>query len=291
MPAYRVFFSGFWPGFLDRTDANHIGFFEKLLSHTKLADYEISLDPFHANVLIESYGSKLCNLKPWKYKIFYSGESVPISYADYDIVLCNEPMKANRIDLPLFAMYIYNHDFLQRLSMRPVITKPPSKFCCFIVSNPDARVRNHIFDRLNTYKRVDSYGRHRNNMQYQTLPPYWTQGYWDLISQYKFMLCFENNKIGTYMTEKIVNAYLANVVPLYWSTHHAKNVFDMRSMIFLENENEPREVDAFLQQIIAMDQNDALYLECVNRPMFRQPRCMENQYSLDSIAKYMDKQI
>jgi hypothetical protein len=291
MPTYRIFFSGFWPGFLEKTDANHIGFFEKLLPHTKLEDYEISMDPFSANVLIESYGARLCTFPHWRYKIFYSGESIPISYTDYDIVFCNENMKLNRIDLPLFAMYIHNHNFLRQLSMRPVITKPPSKFCCFIVSNPDARVRNNIFDRLNTYKRIDSYGRHRNNMQYQFLPPYWSQEYLDLISQYKFMLCFENNKTGTYMTEKIVNAYLANIVPLYWSTHHAKNIFDMKSMIFLENEDDPRSIDVFLQRIIDMDQNDALYLECVNRPMFVQPNPVENQYSLDSIAKYMDKQI
>ena len=38
----------------------------------------------------------------------------------------------------------------------------------------------------------------------------------DYISEYKFYLAFENTKSPGYITEKIVNAMLAGVIPVYW---------------------------------------------------------------------------
>ena len=51
---YYIYFYNWWPGFENRTDANHIGFYEKLLANTKLKDFEITTDLNKANVLVEA---------------------------------------------------------------------------------------------------------------------------------------------------------------------------------------------------------------------------------------------
>ena len=47
---YYILPYNWWPGFNEKTDANHIGFFENILSRTKLRNFEI-LDIFHYNEL------------------------------------------------------------------------------------------------------------------------------------------------------------------------------------------------------------------------------------------------
>ena len=46
-----------------------------------------------------------------------------------------------------------------------------------------------------------------------------------LISDYKFVLAFENNNVTDYVTEKIVTTYLAGVVPIYMVSFFWVNCF------------------------------------------------------------------
>ena len=52
------------------------------------------------------------------------------------------------------------------------------------------------------------------------------------FAPYRFALAFESHDLPGYVTEKIVNAYLAGAVPVYWGTARVKEVFDSRSFLF-----------------------------------------------------------
>lgn len=285
-----IYINGFWNGFIDKTDGNHIGFFEKLFKRTKLDHFTITTDLNKANILLESvFEDSMYNAKEWKYKILFSGEHFlnKTNLNNYDIVLCNQQSQYNIIDLPLFSFYIQGNHGIEKLIERPIIRKVPEKFCCFIVSNPHEWVRNKMFDIINSYRKVDSWGKFKNNIGYFITNPYWSNEYIEFISQYKFILCFENHKGNTYITEKIANAYLSNSIPIYWGTHHVKNVFNMNSMLFLEDENDEKSYYNLLQKIIELDNDDEKYLEFANQPVITND-FFQNNYSIENIRKQMN---
>lgn len=225
-----------------------------------------------ANVLLEAaFSPSLVNSKKWLCKIQYSGEPMhnwnPIN--NYDITLGSLEDSNKVINLPLFVYYIHANNFLDRLIHRPIRTTVPPKFCCFIVSNGNCMVRNKMFNMLSRYKRVDSYGGFKNNMGQTLKYNYWTQEYLNFISNYKFIICFENSKCGTYSTEKIVNPYLANIIPIYWSSHKIKDTLNPESMLFLEDERDETYI-RLINRVVELDRNPEKYLEYVNRPVFNE---------------------
>jgi hypothetical protein len=288
---YYIYVNGFWGGFVKKTNENHIDFFEKLFLKTKLRNFKFTSDINRANVLFESvFGNSLVNFKPWKYKIHYSGESYNHNISNYDLVLycSNEEKNSKTVDLPLFAYYIHGNNLLDKLVNKRSIVRVPPKFCCFIVSNGASQIRNCMFEILNSYKKVDSYGLYKNNMGYRLPFGYWTEEYRNILGQYKFIICFENTKIGTYSTEKIVNPYLSGTIPIYWSSHQVHNVFNKGSMLFLENETN----DGFqnlVNNIVELDNSDDKYLEFINRPVFKNMDYWNQNYSIESIANKIDK--
>jgi hypothetical protein len=286
---YYIYVNAFWSGFIDKTDANHIDFFENILKQTKLSNYQITNDLDKANVLFESlFGNSFVNVKQWKYKIHYSGEPHCYDVSNYDLVLFGMNTEKNIVDLPLFAYYIHGNHLLPKLMNQPIISKVPELFCCFIVSNAGCYTRNKMFHLLNKYKKVDSYGNYENNMGFQLPFHYWTQDFIHFLSKYKFIICFENRKVGTYSTEKIVNAYLANIIPIYWSTHHVKNIFNKDSMLFLEDETESS-FESLVDKIKELDNDDEKYIEFVNRPILTNINYWNENYTIEKIAKKIDQ--
>jgi len=289
---YSVFVNGFWGGFFDN-DANNISYFIELFKRV-FGSFEITGDINRANILFESlFSESLTNIKQWKYKIFFSGEAYDrgnVKSENYDIILSGNIYK-NNIDLPLFISYIYCNNFIERLTQRKLQTKEQiskKKFCCFFVSNYCSDVRVKMFDILNCYKKVDSYAHCRNNMgeigNYIKDNRYWSEDYFNLISEYKFIICFENTKCGTYITEKIVNAYIANTLPIYWGSDNVNKIFNEKSMITLKNDSDSYYLDV-LNLVIELDNNDDKYLEYVNQPVFNKGS-LEN-YSMDNMSQRM----
>lgn len=305
---YYVFINGFWNGFIEKTDANHIEFFENILKKTKLSNYKITNDITQANVLLEScFGNSVLDIKSWKYSIFYSGEPFASNVQEYrfnkhqidytkesykssnikhNIILFSEKSNYNIVNLPLFVYYIYGNNFIDKLISRSLITKVPKHFCCWIVSNGQCEIRNKMFNLLNTYKKVHSYGKYANNMGINLSFDYWTDNFRRFISNYKFIICFENSKFGTYSTEKIVNPYLSGTIPIYWSSHEIKNVFNENSMLFLEDETDTS-FQNILEKVKELDSSDEKYLEYINRPFFNK-EFWDNNYSVEKIADQID---
>ena len=181
---YFILPYNWWPGFNEKTDANHIGFFEELLSRTKLKNFEITNDINKANVLLEAGNPNefIHNYKKWNYKINFIGEPALPQSDKYDLVLTSINNVKNIVDLPLSIAYIHCNNFLPLLLNRPKIKNVPQKFCTFIVSNPKCQMRNKLFALINSYKKVDSMGGFANNVGYQVREPYWSPQYFNMFT-------------------------------------------------------------------------------------------------------------
>jgi hypothetical protein len=145
-----------------------------------------------------------------------------------------------------------------------------------------------MFDRLNAYKRVDSYGLVRANCT-RFKHPYWSKEFRQLLSQYKFVICFENNRIDRYATEKIVNPYLARIIPIYSGSHETLKIWNRDSMVFLEHESE-EEFQRVVDRVKYLDTNDSAYLEVVNTHPISWDE-YEANYSLSLIGKQIDARL
>ena len=288
---FIIYFHNWWSGFFTKQDANNIEFFEKLFAYTKFKDSIITNDINKANVLLEAGNPNetIHNYKKWNYKINFIGEPALPKYDKYDLILTSINNVKNIVDLPLSVAYIHCNNFLPNLINRPKITSVPLKFCTFIVSNPNSELRNNLFKLINNYKKVDSMGAYANNVGDQLREPYWSSQYFNLLSNYKFMICFENTKMETYSTEKIVNPYLGRTIPIYWGSHNIKNIFNIDSMLFLEDESKDS-IYKLIEKIIELDNNDNKYLEFINRQILTEDNIQfwNENYIFDSLGTKID---
>ncbi len=304
---YYVYCNGVWGGFVSGDEGINVFPLESILKNTKFSNYEITNDFNKANILIEThfkmdfslFGTSAFPLKKWDFTIFFSGESVlfwnrekEIANYNFDVILRAEQSHNNIIDFPYFVWYTYSHGLYNSLINIPIKRKIPPKFCCFMVSNHKQPIRNKMFEMLSNYKKVDSYGKYMNNTGVYLNCTYYSPEFRDVISNYKFIICFENEKCGTYSTEKIVNAYLAGSIPIYWSSHSIFNVFNRNSMLFLEDENYESYIN-LIRQIVYLDNNDDAYLKMANEPAILKEGIdyWENNYSIDALSKQVNNKI
>ena len=150
------------------------------------------------------------------------------------------------------------------------ILKNKTKFCSFVVSNPNQEIRNKFFEYIsNNYKNVDSLGKHMRNCNdflcINTCDNIYSEKYFEILSKYKFMICFENQSTDYYLTEKIGNAYLAGCIPIYWGMKNIEHVINPKCFIHVRGEEE---FEKALNRIKELDQNDKMYEEMFNQPLF-----------------------
>lgn len=53
-----------------------------------------------------------------------------------------------------------------------------------------------------------------------------------LYQPYRFALVFENKLVPGYVTEKIVNAFLAGAIPIYWGSSSVKDIFNPGAFLY-----------------------------------------------------------
>lgn len=205
-------------------------------------------------------------------KIFYTGENRrPWNYDAKYALTFDHYDGLEHYRLPLYVLEIWA---LQNFVNYPPMLigqmqepKPKTKFCGFVASNGNVPVRNFIFEQLCKYKKVDSAGPVLNNTGY-VIPRDGFPGVArkiDWLRDYKFTFCFENSSHPGYITEKIMNAFYARSVPVYWGSTTLECDFNPKAVI---NYHEGIHLNQFIDRIREIDNNDELYNEMVNQPPF-----------------------
>ena len=267
MPSIHFF--GFWPGFYDNSDIINIEFFMKNFFFF-MEDLNITENINDAQIIVYSVfliekkiERKLKRLKRLNNNlkiIQWTGESTQYdkNYSYTDLCLSGYNHEKN---IPLLYSLVYlksvTHD-LQTIEEVPLKQK---KFCVFMCSNPNAELRLEFHKKLNQYKQIDSYGIVFNNRFEGGY--YWTKEFLNFISNYKFVLCFENTKRENYNTEKIINPILAKTIPIYWGHNNITKIINQDSFLMLENESE-QDIDTLIEKIKIIDQDDDLYNKILN---------------------------
>lgn len=88
----------------------------------------------------------------------------------------------------------------------------------------------------------------------------------DFISDYKFVIAFENSSFPGYTTEKIFEGMLVNSIPIYWGNPLIHLEFNDKSFI---NAHQYGSLQEVVDKIIELDQDDNKYKEYLKQPYFK----------------------
>ena len=218
-------------------------------------------------------------------RIQYIGENVRpnFKFFDYSLSYDFEDYGGKNFRFPLWMMHIDwfgastydNPEYLIPESYlygeNEFSLKEKNNFCS-IVFGRSVKNRIDTINLLSTYKKVDSYGKHENCM---VLPDGEKQKM-NLISNYKFSICFENSIQPGYFTEKLFHSKLAGNIPIYWADKTLSKDFNEKCCINTINMTN----EEILDKVIEIDNNDKLYNEIRSQPLFL------NKLSLDPIRNY-----
>lgn len=261
----KFFFSNFW---LENEKIRTEPFWKHLF---KYCNFETCDNEEEADVSCYSvfFVTKESLLYCKKKLLFFTGEPLAV---DSDLFTTNLSFHVseykNVILFPPFLFSMFNTEIPRTISIKslPKVTEVPQKFCCFMYKmHYEERV--NFFHELSKYKKVDSIGPLLNNTGFEA--PFEHDKFISIISQYKFIICFENTKIERYITEKILHAYYANIVPIYWGSEYVDEFFNKDRIVLIEDYT-PENVEKAIEQIKELDNNDELYLQTVNKPVFNE---------------------
>lgn len=201
-------------------------------------------------------------------KIFYTGENQrPEDYdCDYAITF-DHNYSPWHYRLPLWVIYLWalKHVHKSEYDKNSILknnVKPKTDFCSFVVKNANPQERKNFYHKLSEYKKIDSGGDLFKNVEGKLDGEV---AKIDFLSSRKFNLCFESYSHPGYVTEKILHAFLAGTVPIYWGSETVEADFNPKAFINVHNF---KDFDDAIDYIKKVDENDDFYEWTVNQPKF-----------------------
>lgn len=254
----------------------------------------------YANVLVESVCShySLRKHKKWRLSFFVSDKPIletpnemSDQFSEYSAIIT--PFGWGHpacIDfLPFIPYMTFPENSWNRLLERPIRRAIPSKFCCCIAPESAVYYRTRMVQELSKYKPVDSF----DTIQSQFVSYTQRESFTQVLSQYKFVLCFESAIEGIYMTEKIIQVFLAGVIPIYFGTSFHTTLFNRSAYVYLEKDATV-EYTSLVRRIVYLDKHDSRYFEMANQPVFADLDIvdeLQEQYGIDTIASRLNDRI
>lgn len=271
----KIDYVDFWPNF-DK-DHNFIG--ELLASHF---DLEISSDP--ELVVFSCYGGSSPNFRRFDcLRLLISWENRGWGFSDCDFAITSDiNSHPDHYRFPLYAAHLASPFVQPEVDVSTLLARK-SGFASVVVSNGGGTTRNRVHSLLDGYKTVSSGGQFRNNIGGRPV-----DNKMEFISRYKFNMAFENSSYPGYTTEKIVDALVADTIPIYWGNPEISEEFNTNRFVCYHAFGSETEL---LKRIIELDRNDDAYLAVMRQPWFRNgnlPSCISSAALVDWLAIKID---
>lgn len=258
-PVIRISFVDSWQGF----DPGHNFITDALRLHFSPQIVEDNPD----FVFYSCFGLQHLRF-PAAVKIFYTGENI-----EPDFNQCDFAITPSRITFGIRHLYLPVYASAYASDLKPEL--PPftpdmarRKFCSFIYSNDrigeGSRCRAAFCRKLmETYAHVDCPARVLHNVDAPDLArrgdvANWNESKIRFLGKYKFNIAFENSSNNGYITEKLMDCYLGNTVPIYRGSEGELGEDIPRDSLICAHDYPSEE--ALIQRIREVNENDELYL-------------------------------
>ena len=141
------------------------------------------------------------------------------------------------------------------------------KFCAAIISNNISTdgFRLKFIKELNKYKKVDMAGKVDNNIVTPILK---------FLESYKFSIAMENSEGDGYISEKIVDSFLAGTIPIYYGDYMVDEYINPKAYILIKGEEDMYRKIEYIKQI---DNNDEIY-----KSLLKEKVLLDNNIVIDT---------
>ena len=263
----KISFTDWWNGFDIRDN-----FITRTLDGR--IKYAIVDEPEQADFVFCSVWKKDC----FKYncpRILYTGENYIPDFNIYDYAIGFSELEFGDRYIR-YPLYLANYENTCRVLEEKKLLKGNEldrSFCSFVVSNGTEadNYRDMLFEKLMEYRFVSSGGRYRNNINC----PNGVNNKADFLRQYKFNIACENVSSEGYCTEKIVEAFAANTIPIYWGDPRVVKYFNPKAFI---NCHECGSIEEVVSRVKQVDENPDEYME-----MLAEPALIDGYYSFEAM--------
>ena len=198
-------------------------------------------------------------------RILYLGEAIAPDFNLYDYAIGFDKITFGDRYLRV-PIYFFDSKSLKLAKIKHTYSDEfyleKRKFCNFIVSNGSGICeREEVFKKLSSRKKVDSAGRYLNNMPDGKS----CSNKLEFQRDYKFSLAFENSIMDGYITEKIVDAWAAGTVPIYYGGNGIDEEFNPNAFIDITKFSS---IDECIDYILFLDKNPDEYIKLARAPIY-----------------------
>lgn len=276
MKKIKIWFESFWESF----DMNDNIFVRSLRKRV-----DVILDSQNPDyVFFTRFDSQIYKY-PNAIRIFYNAENFAPDFNLCDYAIGFDEIEFNdrylRYPLYLIPDYTYypNDNYAEDLRLALAkneftVDELSSKegFCSIVVSRGGCREREEFFDILSKYKQIASGGRWRNNIGGPV------DDKCEFVRKYKFTIAFENSSTPGYTTEKLMQAFAAKTVPIYFGNPHIDQEFNSEAFINVHQYSSWEDVVSAIKRI---DQDDEKYMRMMKTPAFVEGLIEKKREELD----------
>lgn len=251
----KIKFTDFW-----EDQNNCSSSFYKFLSNR----FDIELSDYPDYIIYSVFGFE--HLRYDCIRVFFTGEQVcpDFDIADYAIGFERMTFDDRYIRFPLFALG-YSPEKLalveseyQRISFDKFNKR---EFAVFTYSNSKATSSRDVFyHKLSRLKQVTSPGKHLNNTGF------FIANKVEFESKFKFSIAFENTSYVGYSTEKILDSFAANTIPIYYGDETIEYDFHPESFINLHKFDN---FDEAIEYILTIENDHERLQKMLNHKKFK----------------------
>jgi alpha(1,3/1,4) fucosyltransferase len=275
----KIAYADFWP------EWNQENFVQPILEK----HYNVIVDQKNPDVLFHSIFNAMRDAPTYRCKkvlILFENWGPGQFGADYSISF--DPPSERNFRLPLWKIYWLLWPEMKDKLFNRVNLENFERFCSFTVSNPANGSRISAFDRLNEYKPVHSYGKVRTNdlsLIKDTRGKYWRDAKDKFFREHphKFMLTYENSSYPGYCTEKLMDAFLAGSIPIYWGDPKVAEDWNERSFVNMNRHN----WEYGMKMINLLDTNQNAFDSMYNEPVFTDEQKSRHLQNLEEFESWL----
>jgi len=199
---------------------------------------------------------------------FYTENIIPdFNHADYSIGFHNMHYM-DRYFRKTTLIWIFQQKYLniknkffEKMRIKSYRSKNKKKFCAAVISNFNMSdgFRIKFINELSKYKNVDMGGNYKNNIGGNVYNKI------EFLSSYKFSIAMENSEGQGYVSEKILDSFIAGTIPIYYGGYMIDEFINPKSYILIKNENDMAKKIDYIKKI---DNDRKLYKSIINEKLF-----------------------
>ena len=194
---------------------------------------------------------------------FFTENQLPdLNFADYAVGLGHINHLDRFFTFPYFVYELTKRNIkikdFEMVRNEVLNSRKREKFCAAVITNPIGFRLNFIKE-LNKYKNIDMGGRFHNNVGG------YVKDKIEFLKQYKFSLAMENSEADGYTSEKIIDAYLAGTIPIYYGDYMVDDYINPKTYILIRNH---RDMANKINYIKKIDNDDNLYRSILKEKVF-----------------------